>query len=256
MSPGQVSLVGAGPGDPELLTLKALDRLARADIVLFDRLVDQRILDRIRPGIRMTGVGKDPAGPSWSQTAINDLMIHEARRGAFVVRLKSGDPLLFGRADDEIAALTAADIPFEIVPGISSATAAAAAAGFSLTRRGRNQAVAFLTARDANGFAEHEWRHLARAKSALALFMGVRAAHFVQGRLMMHGAAPETPITVVENASRRSERIITGRLDSLASLLRANGIKSPAIIFIGLTRGTADLASSLATAKAAYAAAT
>lgn len=235
----RVSLVGAGPGDPMLLTLKARDRLAEAEIVLFDRLVDRRVLSLVSSHTSMVGVGKSPRGPSWRQAAINALMIREARAGKRVVRLKSGDPLLFGRAGEEIAALSAAGITVEIVPGISSAAAAAAAGGFSLTRRRRNRSVTFLTARDADGFAEHDWRHFARNGSALVLFMGVRGAYFVQGRLLMHGASPGTPVTIVENASRPHERIILATLGSLEMTMRAQAVDSPAVIFIGLASDAA-----------------
>jgi uroporphyrin-III C-methyltransferase/precorrin-2 dehydrogenase/sirohydrochlorin ferrochelatase len=231
---GRVVLVGAGPGDPDLLTLKARKYLDAAEVVLYDRLVDRRILELARREARLIDVGKAPSGQAMPQQAINALMVREAAAGQFVVRLKSGDPLLFGRADEELAALDAAGIGYEIVPGISSATAAAAAAGFSLTSRGRNRSVSFITAHAAEGFAEHDWRSLARPDAAFAIFMGVRAARFVQGRLMLHGARAETPVTLVENASRPAQKIIAGALADLTRLMSEHDIRGPAIIFIGL----------------------
>ncbi|MSO74251.1 MAG: uroporphyrinogen-III C-methyltransferase [Alphaproteobacteria bacterium] len=231
---GRVALVGAGPGDPELLTLRARKRLDEADVVLYDRLVAPAIIELARREATLIEVGKTPFGPAWSQAEINATMIEAARGGAFVVRLKSGDPLVFGRADEEIGALEAAGIAYDIVPGISAAFAAAAAGGFSLTKRGRNRTISFLTAHDTEGFAEHDWRALARPGEAFAIYMGVRGARFVQGRLLIHGASSDTPVSVVENASRPDQKIVAGTLGRLADLLKRNHIAGPAIIFVGL----------------------
>lgn len=231
---GRVVLVGAGPGDPELLTLKARRLLDEADVVIHDRLVSPAVLELARREAHVIEVGKAPGGPAWSQSAINAEMIAHARAGALVVRLKAGDPLVFARADEELAALAAAGIEASIVPGITAATAAAASAGLSLTRRGRNASVALITAHDAKGFAEHDWRALARSDAAFAVYMGVRAGRFLQGRLLLHGAAHETPVTVVENASRLDERIVSATLGTMDTALQAAGIQGPAIIFVGL----------------------
>ncbi len=231
---GRVALVGAGPGDPELLTLKARKRLDEADVVLYDRLVAPAVLDLARREATLIEVGKTPAGPAWKQEDINARMIEAARAGAFVVRLKSGDPLVFGRADEEIDALETAGIAYEIVPGVSAAFAAAAAGGFSLTKRGRNRAISFLTAHDAEGFAEHDWRALARPGEAFAIYMGVRGARFVQGRLLIHGASADTPVSAIENASRPNQKIVAGTLGQLPDLLKQHRIEGPAIIFVGL----------------------
>ncbi len=241
---GRVVLVGAGPGDPELLTLKARQALHEADVVIHDRLVAPEILELARREAHRLEVGKTPGGPAWSQDAINAEMIQHARAGAVVVRLKAGDPLVFGRADEELAALSAAGTETAIIPGITAATAAAAAAGVSLTRRGRNASIALITAHDAKGFAEHDWRSLARADAAFAVYMGVRASRFLQGRLLLHGAARETPVTVVENASRPDQRIVTGTLGSLDQMMQSGGIKGPAIIFVGVPAADAVKAAS------------
>lgn len=231
---GRAILVGAGPGDPELLTLKARRVLHEADVVLYDRLVDPRILELARREAELIEVGKTPSGPSWKQDDINAAMIEHARAGAVVVRLKSGDPMVFGRADEELDALDAAGMSWEVVPGITSGSAAAASAGRSLTRRGRNQAITFLTAHEAQGYAEHDWRGLAQPGKALAIYMGLRAARFVQGRLMLHGASPNTPVTIIENASRSDEKRVSASLADMAERISEAGIAGPAIIFIGL----------------------
>ena len=231
---GRVVLVGAGPGDPELLTLKARRVLHDADVVLYDRLVDPRILELARREARLIEVGKTPGGPAWEQTDIQAAMIRHARSGAIVARLKSGDPMVFGRADEELDALDDAGIAWEVVPGITSASAAAAAAGRSMTRRARNQAITFLTAHEAQGYAEHDWRALAQPGSAVAIYMGLRAARFVQGRLLLHGASPETHVTIIENASRQSEKLVRARLVDMPERISEAGITGPVIIFIGL----------------------
>jgi uroporphyrin-III C-methyltransferase/precorrin-2 dehydrogenase/sirohydrochlorin ferrochelatase len=234
---GHVALVGAGPGDPDLLTHKARKLLHSADVVLYDRLVDRRVLELARREAMLIEVGKAQEGEGWKQSEIDSLMIERARAGAFVVRLKSGDPLMFGRADEEMAACRQAQVPVTIVPGVTAAAAAAASIGVSLTRRHRNSSITFLTARDAEGLAEHDWKALANGAS-LAIYMGVRAAKFVQGRLLLHGASPSTAVTIVENASRPSERIAVGTLAELPQLIGAAKIAGPAIIFIGLTKPT------------------
>jgi len=173
---------------------------------------------------------KTPGGPAWRQDDINELLIEHARAGAVVARLKSGDPLVFGRADEEIEALEQAGVAVEIVPGITSAAAAAATSGRSLTRRGRNQSVTLMTAHDARGFAEHDWRALARPGAVAAVYMGVRAATFVRGRLLLHGAEPTRPVTVVENASRVDEKRVATTLGELPEAIAAAGIGGPAVI--------------------------
>lgn len=232
--PGRVDIVGAGPGDPDLLTVRAHDLLRAADVVIHDRLVSPAILALARPGAALTEVGKIPGGPSWTQGRINALMVEAALGGAAVVRLKSGDPGVFGRLDEEMDALDAAAIPYAIVPGITAASAAAAAIRASLTRRGRNRALRILTGHDVDGFAEHDWRGLAAPGATAAIYMGVRAARFLQGRLMLHGAGPATPVTAVENASRADQKIVATTLGALPATLAAEGVRGPAILFLGL----------------------
>jgi uroporphyrin-III C-methyltransferase/precorrin-2 dehydrogenase/sirohydrochlorin ferrochelatase len=229
--PGHVTFVGAGPGDPELLTLKARRALHEADVVIHDRLVTPEILELARREATIIDMGKEGFGPSTPQQDIDAAIVLHALNGANVVRLKSGDATIFGRLDEEIEACEAAGVGFTIVPGITSASAAVAAIGQSLTRRGRNSSVRFITGQDVAGYADHDWRALARPGEVAAIYMGKRAARFLQGRLMMHGAAPETPVTLVENASRPEQRIIGTTLGGLAD---AAGVEGPALILLGL----------------------
>ncbi|MEY8839087.1 uroporphyrinogen-III C-methyltransferase, partial [Cribrihabitans sp. XS_ASV171] len=166
---GHVDFVGAGPGDPDLLTVQALRAMQAAEVILHDRLISPQILALAGPATRMIDVGKAGFGPSWKQSDIDALLVAEALTGARVVRLKSGDPTVFGRLDEEIEALEAAGIPWRIVPGITAASAAVAAIGQSLTRRGRNASVRFLTGHDMKGFADHDWTALARPGEVAAV---------------------------------------------------------------------------------------
>ena len=232
---GEVALIGTGPGDPELLTLKARRKLHEADVVLHDSLVTPEILELARREAIVIGVGKKGYGPSWKQDDINALIVEHARNGHRVARLKSGDPTIYGRLDEEIDVLEQAGIDWEIVPGITSAFAAAATIGASLTRRGRNSSLRILTGRDVDGFAEHEWSALAKESSTAAIYMGIRAATFLSGRLLMHGAAAETPVTVIDNASRIDQRVIASTVSALVTDIEKAGIEGPAILFLGLT---------------------
>ena len=232
LQPGQVAF--AGPGDPELLTLKALRALAQADVVIHDRLVSDAVLALSNPEAELLDAGKTGFGPAMKQDDINALIVTHARAGARVVRLKSGDPGVFGRLDEEIDALDARGIDWRIVPGITSATAAVAGLGQSMTRRGRNSGVRLMTGHDVQGYADHDWRALARPGEVAAIYMGKRAARFLQGRLMMHGADPATPVTLVENASRADERRIATTLAALPAVLAAEAVDGPAVILLGL----------------------
>ena len=231
---GHVDLVGAGPGDPELLTLKARKALDAADVVIYDRLVTPEILELARREAVLIDAGKEGFGSSMAQDDINALIVEHARKGALVVRLKSGDPTVFGRVDEEINAIIAAGISYRIIPGITAASAAVAAIGQSLSQRGRNSAVTYLTGHDTNGFAEHDWRTLARPGEVAAIYMCKRTARFVQGRLLMHGADPLTPVTVIENASRPDQRILSCTLADLEPTLSRAALTGPALTLYGL----------------------
>lgn len=231
---GHVDFVGAGPGDPELLTLKALTAFEQADVVLHDRLISKPVLDIAGQSAALVDVGKVGFGPSWKQSDIDALLVEYALKGNRVVRLKSGDPTVFGRLDEEIEAVEAAGITWQIVPGITAASAAVAGIGQSLTQRGRNSSVRFLTGHDMKGFADHDWNALARAGSVAAIYMGKKSARFIQGRLIMHGADRATPVTLVENASRPNQRILATTLDQLPADLATAEMDGPALTFYGL----------------------
>ncbi|PHS28809.1 MAG: uroporphyrinogen-III C-methyltransferase [Robiginitomaculum sp.] len=231
-APGHVDLVGAGPGDPDLLTLKARKALDRADVVIHDQLVAPEILELARREAIIIAAGKKGFGTSTPQEKINALMVAHARAGKHVVRLKSGDPAVFGRLDEEIEALEAAAIDWRIIPGITAASAAIAQIGQSFTCRGRNSSIRFLTGHDVLGFAEQDWRTLARAKEVAAIYMGKKSARFLQGRLLMNNADPNTPITLVENASRAQTRIIATTLAELPGAV--DGLQGPTIMLLGL----------------------
>ncbi|UWR20984.1 siroheme synthase CysG [Sulfitobacter sp. S190] len=231
---GHVAFVGGGPGDPELLTLKARRALDEADVVIYDRLITPEILELARREAVMIDVGKEGFGPSTPQEHINDLLVEHAASGAQVVRLKSGDSTVFGRLDEEIDAVDAHGIGWHIVPGITSASAAVAAIGQSLTRRGRNASVRFLTGHDTKGFADHDWKTLARPGEVAAIYMGKKSSRFIQGRLIMHGADRQTPVTLIENASRPDQRVLETTLDALPAALEAAEMTGPALTFLGL----------------------
>ena len=231
---GRVLFVGAGPGDPDDLTMRARRALDTAEVVIHDRLVPGAILELARREAEIVEAGKTGFGEAIPQAEINAMIVAHAAKGAVVVRLKSGDPGVFGRLDEEIDACEAAGIAWSIVPGLTSASMAAARLGQSLTKRGRNSEVRLLTGQDVKGLADHDWTALARPGTVAAIYMGKRAARFIQGRLLMHGADPATPVSVVENAGRPDERILATQLAGLEPALSAAGLDGPAIIFVGL----------------------
>lgn len=246
--PGRVEFVGAGPGDPDLLTLKARKALDAADVVIHDRLVPGEILELARREAVVIEAGKTGFGPAMPQGEIDAMIVAHARAGGHVVRLKSGDPGVFGRLDEEIAAVESAGIEWHIVPGVTAATAGAAALGQSLTRRGRNSELRLLTGHDIDGFAEQDWRALARPGAVAAIYMGKAAARFLQGRLLMHGARPATPVSIVASASRPGQRVVGATLADLPERLASAGLSGPATLFLGLApRRAAEAAETIPT---------
>ena len=229
---GRVDFVSAGPGDPDLMTLKARKLLDRADVVVHDRLVSAEILELARREAVLIAVGKEGFGPSTAQEEIHRHMISHASAGAHVVRLKGGDASVFGRLDEETEALDAAGIGWQVIPGVTAASAAAASIGQSLTRRSRNTALRLVTAHDMQGYADQDWHALAAPGAVTAVYMGKRAARFVQGRLLMHGASHQTPVTLVAQASCHDQQIVTTTLAGLPEA--ASGLTGPAIILLGL----------------------
>jgi len=211
-------------------------------VVIHDRLVTPEILELTRREATLIDAGKEGFGPSMTQPEINQLIVTHARTGAQVVRLKGGDPTVFGRLDEEVHAVTEAGIAFHIVPGITAASASVAAIGQSLTSRGRNSSLRFLTGHDMKGFADHDWAALARSGEVAAIYMGKKSARFIQGRLLMHGADRATPVTVIENASRPDQRVLSTTLDALPSDLAEAGLTGPALTFLGLAPRAAQAA--------------
>ncbi len=202
-------------------------------MVVADRLVPAAILERARRDARRILVGKTPGRPSPSQDAINAILLQEARAGHHVVRLKGGDPFIFGRGGEELAALHAAGIPVDVVPGVTAAMGCAAAIGLSLTERGERRSLTLLTGHASDGPAEHDWRALATRGGLLAIYMGVGAAGHLMSRLLDAGMPAGTPITVVENGTLPTQRHATGRLADLAALIIDAAIRGPAIIYVG-----------------------
>lgn len=239
----RVSLVGAGPGDPELLTLKAQRKLQEADVIVYDRLVGPGILEMARRDAVRIPVGKTPFEPSPKQSEINAILIREAKTGKLVVRLKGGDPYVFGRGGEEQAALVAEGIAVDVVPGITAALGCAASIGLPITQRGQNRAFTLLTGASENGLAEQDWKALAKPGAAFAIYMGVNAAGDISAELLDAGIAPQTPVTIVENGTLANERSLTTTIGHLWQTLHTRGVTGPAIIYVGLAkaRTSADI---------------
>ena len=238
---GFVSFVGSGPGDPELLTLKAVDRLKRADAVLFDDLSSGPILAHAGKGADLVGVGKRAGRPSPKQDHVSRLLVDYASGGQRVVRLKSGDGGIFGRLEEEIMALQAAGIPFEIVPGVPSACAAAAAAGIPLTRRLTARRVQFVTGHDIAGALPGDLNLVALADpaSTTVVYMGKRTFPLLAGKLIAHGLPPETPALLAEAVSTPDQRLHRTTVAELAEALKAEVSPAPALILYGSLAGEA-----------------
>ena len=235
---GVVHIVGAGPGDPELLTLKALRLIQEADIVYHDRLVSSLILDLIRRDAERVPVGKAKGHHSVSQDEIHELLIASAREGKRVVRLKGGDPFVFGRGGEEMDAVEAAGIAAFIVPGISSALGCAASAGIPLTHRDHAQSLTLVTGHaKEGGVPDLDWTALAKRGQTVAVYMGVGTAAMIADRLIEAGRAPETPVAVIENGTLDNEVTVTGLLENLPHLIEDHGIRGPALLIIGEVAG-------------------
>lgn len=232
---GFVSFVGSGPGDPELLTLRAVARLKAADAVLFDDLSSGPILGHARAGADLVAVGKRAGRPSPRQDHVSRLLVDYAAAGARVVRLKSGDPGLFGRLEEEIVALRAAGIGFEVVPGVSSASAAAAAAGIPLTRRLSARRVQFVTGHDVAGALPEalNMAALADGQATTVVFMPKRTFAALAGRLVAAGLPPDTPALLAENVSHPDQRLTCSTVVALAALLAGSASPAPALILYG-----------------------
>jgi uroporphyrin-III C-methyltransferase len=234
IAPGQVWLVGAGPGDPELLTRKAARLIGEASVVFYDALVGPEVLELARPGTRLVHVGKRSGRHSKDQPTIDRLIVEAALGGERVVRLKGGDPAIFGRATEELEACRAAGVPVSICPGITAASAAAASLGTSLTLRGLARKLTFVTAHARAGEElDLDWKALADPDATLVVYMGKAAAGRISRQLIAAGCSPETPVAFVENASLPTEHHVRTRLDLLALAAHSALTDGPAILLIG-----------------------
>jgi uroporphyrin-III C-methyltransferase len=229
---GTVYLVGAGPGDPDLLTLRAARLLGAATLVIHDGLVDPAILAMVPEGARMISVAKQRARHTMPQDQINALLVREALTGQDVVRLKGGDPFIFGRGGEEAEACHAAGVPVQVVPGVSAALGAAAAAQIPLTHRDSASIVSFV-AGQCKGLDDQNWAGLAGVGRTLVIYMGVATSDAIAEKLMADGLAPNMPIAVIENAARPQMRVLRGVLAGLGALVAEDRVKSPALIVIG-----------------------
>lgn len=230
---GSVVLVGAGPGDPGLLTLNALRALQDADVILHDRLVSDEVLALARRDAQKIAVGKAARAQSVPQERIHQLMLDHARAGRRVVRLKGGDPFVFGRGGEELEFLAAHGIPFEVVPGITAALACGAYAGVPLTHRDHAQSLRLVTAHGGDSLDTLDWAALARERQTVAFYMGVAGLATIRDRLLRHGREATTPVAIIENGSRPDQRVTLATLDALEDLAACGGIQSPALLVVG-----------------------
>lgn len=236
---GTIYLVGSGPGDPDLLTLRAARLIGNAQVIVHDGLVDPAILALAPDNVRLISVAKRRARHTMPQDAINALLVREARAGRDVVRLKGGDPLIFGRGGEEAEAARAAGVPVEIVPGISAANGAAAAAQIALTHRDASSVVSFV-AGQCRGLSEQNWAGLAGKGRTLVIYMGVATAPQIADKLMADGLTPDMPIAVIESATRPDMRVLRGMLAGLPDLVETERVRSPALIVIGEVAARSD----------------
>lgn len=237
-STGEVILVGAGPGDPDLLTVKALNELQKADVVLYDQLVSDEILALIRPEAERISVGKKAGNHSVPQDQINQLLVDHALQGKRVVRLKGGDPFMFGRGAEELQTLVEAGVRYQVVPGITAAAGATAYAGIPLTHRDHAQSAVFITGHCKKDGEEPDWASLASGRQTLVIYMGLMRSAHIQQRLLEHGLNAATPVALIERGTTAQQKVVRGTLNELSEL--ATQVESPALMVIGSVASLAD----------------
>lgn len=236
MRGGAIAIVGAGPGDPELITLKALRRIESADVILYDRLVNGELLQHARDGALRIYCGKAPGRHAMTQDEIGRVMLEHAAAGSRVVRLKGGDPYVFGRGGEEALEAASQGIPYEVIPGVTSAAGAAASAGVPLTHRGLAASFAVVTGSRAEGDSSPvRWDLLAHSVDTLVIYMGTARIGDIRRELLTHGKSAATPVALIENATTAGERVFTGTLGGMEKLAGAVQLRNPALIIIGDT---------------------
>jgi uroporphyrin-III C-methyltransferase len=231
---GKVYLVGAGPGDPDLITVKGLRYLQQADVILYDRLVSPELLQYAKHGAQLIYCGKLPHYHTMKQETINHFLVKYAKKGLQVVRLKGGDPFVFGRGGEEAEECMRNEVPFEVVPGITAGIAATAYAGIPVTHRFLSRSFAFITGHQAGDkAAEHQWNHLTKSVDTICVYMGVSHLSTIINQLIQHGKSPQTPIALIQWGTLSEQKTVVGTLETIEEQVVERGVSNPSMIVIG-----------------------